>query len=93
MSFANRHGSAALAFKGGSTNSRLHLVRAKDASGHPAYYFLDVPPLQSQLLVQNLKGSGALDLREFGEIVASGYGDDVPQDVLDRMREDYGWAA
>ncbi len=82
-----------LVFKRGSTSTRLHLVRMTDATGHRAFYFLDVPPLRAPALRHTLKHAESVDLREFGDILASGYGEEVPAPILAQMREEYGWAA
>jgi hypothetical protein len=76
--------------KGGSVGERIYLIRANDHSGHRAYYFLLAHALRVPQLHKALQSGASFDLESYGEIIASGYGD-VPRDVRDRIRKEYGW--
>ena len=69
----------------------LCLIRSKDYTGFMAYYFLRVDPLKLTLFEKVADSGQAFDLETYGEIIASGYGEEVPAPVLDKMRQLYGW--
>lgn len=75
----------------GHGGDRLRLVRACDHSGHRAYYFLQLDPLKAPQFEKALAAGRCLDLECYGDILASGYGEEVPESVLARMKRDYGW--
>ena len=61
------------------TSSTLYLLQANDNTGLLAYYVLKLEKRKVPLLKKRL-GEPLLDLREFGEIVESGYGE-VPDSL------------
>ena len=54
-----------------------------------AYYFMEVTPTKELLLKRLLVEDVPANLDDFGEVVASGYGE-PPHTLLKRLREEYG---
>lgn len=73
-------------------NGRLFLVRGKDDTGSNAYYFVLLDRKRIGEFQKVALGSSPFDLKEYGEIVASGYGETVPEALRIRMRVEHGWA-
>jgi hypothetical protein len=76
---------------GHSANGKIYLVNAKDATGHPAYYFLQVSPVKAPQLQQAVKKGNSINLDQFGHIIASGYGEEVPNNLKEYMAQYFGW--
>jgi len=72
--------------------SRLYLVRSKDHTGQNAYYFMLLDREKISEFKQVALSSESFDLKDYGDIVASGYGDTVPESLRIRMRVEHGWA-
>lgn len=70
---------------------KLFLVRADDDSGSRAYYFMLVEKERIAALKAALKAKTTCDLAEYGEIVASGYGETVPESLRIRMRVEHAF--
>lgn len=74
-------------------NQRQNLVLVtggRDHSGRPAWYYVLVEP-HLKLRFDRAVKSGAMDLKEFGSIVASGYGEQPPELTRARMKAEYGF--
>jgi hypothetical protein len=69
--------------------SRLCLVRADDKTGARAYYFLLLDRLRIREFKEAIAAKKPFDLKEFGDVVASGYGERVPESLRIRMRVEY----
>jgi len=65
------------------------LLRAYDDRGKPIWAYLCMKPsMAEELSAARLKGD--LDLNDFGTILESGSGHEVPEDVKKRMERDFG---
>ena len=73
------------------TGERVQLFFGNDYTGQRAYYFLEVNPLKAPQLEKALSDGKIFELKEYGDIILSGYGDKVPEDVRARVRKQYGW--
>lgn len=78
-------------YRDGAKRDRIFLIHANDHSGHRAYYFLLVFPLKLAQFKKEIKNGNAFDLEQYGQIVASGYGESAPEYVRETIREEYGW--
>lgn len=65
-------------------------VNGKDTTGRVAWYFIIVDP-DKRKEFQARKLGDSYDLADYGKIIASGYGDSVPDDVKEMLREKYGF--
>lgn len=71
-----------------NTSKPIHLVRCSDHAGRPCYFFMmgaeyKIKALQSRI------SKGSLDLRDYGTIIASGFGKDPSQEVIKMLKEKY----
>jgi hypothetical protein len=74
--------------------SRGHLIqklKAKDTTGRWAYYFVLVLPDSEASFLKAIEGDGTIDLEDFGQVVASCYGEEPTQEVKDYLYEKYGF--
>jgi hypothetical protein len=69
---------------------RIYLIRGQDSTGKKAWYYLLVTPGQNAQFEESA-GRGQMQLTEFGRILRSGYGESPPEDVRNRMRDEYGF--
>ncbi len=76
---------------GSSGREPICLIRSRDYTGHMAYYFLKVDPFKLRQFEKIADSGQYFDLEAYGEIIVSGYGEEVPASVLERMRRNYGW--
>ncbi|GAB3313322.1 hypothetical protein GCM10027299_00220 [Larkinella ripae] len=82
-----------LSFKDRLIRANAHLcykVVGKDSTGRDAYYFILLDKNKKQAFLQHQVGD-TYNLEEYGEIVYSGYGTTVPEDVLKMLQEKYGF--
>ncbi len=70
---------------------RIRLVRGQDYSGERAYYFIKLHSLKTSQFDRMIEDKKQFDLADFGEVLASGYGEEIPEYVMAKMRRDYGW--
>ena len=69
----------------------IHFVRCKDTEGQDCYFFL----MCAHHKMQALKAlpANSFDLKEYGKILASGYGKKPTQAIKDHMKRDYNFDA
>ncbi len=73
-----------------SRSDLCYQVTGKDITGKTAWYFILVDKEKKDQFL-NHKPGDSYDLADYGKIVASGYGDDVPDDVKAMLKEKYGF--
>ena len=66
-----------------------YLLKTKDISGRQAYYVLMLNPKMKQAFL-NLAPSEPADLADYGIVIASGFGEDVPDLKKVELQEKYG---
>lgn len=64
---------------------RIYGLKAIDADGYQAWYFVNVDPLKERAFLQAIKGK-ALNFTEFGTIIASGFGDGPDEDTVAELK-------
>lgn len=74
---------------GGNFGNRLFLVFANDHTTARAYYYVLAHPLKIPQFQKALAGQNPIDLADYGEIIESGYGDEVPADIKARIEAQY----
>ncbi len=72
-----------------SRTNRLYLVRGNDSKGRAAWYYVRVT--KSLILFERALKSGSLNVTDYAEIILSGFGENPPQDVVEKMREEWGF--
>jgi|GEM_PF-2890655 len=70
----------------------IHLVRGKDSTTMPCYFFLLCTHSKLDQLLEKSKKSNT-DLTAYGEVIASGYGSDVSDEVRALLKEKYNFDA
>ncbi len=66
------------------------LIRGRDAGGRETWHFLQTDSVRLPLLQHSLRQEKR-DLSQFGQVLAAGYGAQVPEHVQARMRAVYGY--
>lgn len=69
------------------TEDMVYLVRGKDR-GEPAWHYVKIKRTKLPLFLRAVE-SGSLDVADFGEVVASGWGENPPDDVIEEMKRKY----
>lgn len=65
------------------------LVRGEGAQGQPQWAYALIPAEQF-LAFREAEAAGAYDLAEFGTVLHSGAGENPPDELVQRMAEEYG---
>ncbi|MDX1949776.1 MAG: hypothetical protein SFT90_04680 [Rickettsiales bacterium] len=74
-------------------NSRGDLcykVTGRDITGRNAWYFILVDKEKKDAFLKHKSGD-SYNLEDYGKIIISGYGDSVPPDVQEMLKEKYGF--
>jgi len=66
-------------------NYTIHKLKAKDTTGRWAWYIIRVKMEMEEQFLNSISGNGDIDLEDFGEVVASGYGDRIPSEIEDNF--------
>lgn len=69
----------------------VHKLKAKDSTGRWAYYFVLVEPLRAPAFMKAIEGNGMIDLEDYGEVIASNYGEEPSEQVREMLKERYGF--
>jgi hypothetical protein len=68
----------------------IFLVRAKDISGKPAWYYVQAHYGKRDAFKAK-SGSPFVKLTDYGRIIESGFGNEPPTDIKFRMERNYGF--
>lgn len=69
----------------------IHKLKAKDSTGRWAYYFILVESDLEQAFLQALDSNEQIDLQSYGQVIASCYGEKPNTDVINFLKEKYGF--
>ncbi|HAX86761.1 MAG TPA: hypothetical protein DCY91_10985 [Cyanobacteria bacterium UBA11370] len=69
----------------------IHKLKAKDSTGRWAYYFVLIHPSAEQRFLQALNSTESIDLEDYGEVVASCYGESPDEKTRAFLKERYGF--
>ena len=72
-------------------NTPLQFVRSQDAEGKDCFFFLQANSLKMPLMQKALKTDEKIDLTKYGTVIASGFGTQVPQEIIDILVSDFGY--
>jgi hypothetical protein len=67
-------------------NKKLYRVKGNDRTGKRAWYLVLVPKLKSVMFEKALK-SGALKITDYGNVIASGYGEEPSEKIINFYKE------
>lgn len=65
----------------------VYLVRGKDKN-RPAWHYVLVDKVKKEMFLAAAK-SGSLDVKDYGEILYSGWGENPPEDIRKKIDEEY----
>ncbi|WP_341808630.1 hypothetical protein [Wolbachia endosymbiont (group E) of Neria commutata] len=71
-----------------SRSDLIYLVRGKDR-GKSAWHYVLVDKEKREMFLAKSR-SGSMDVADYGEILYSGWGEDPPQDIVDKINEEFG---
>lgn len=75
----------------GSRGHLLYTLKGTDAeSGRKAYWFLMVDPHKLNKFEKALE-EGTFNLEDYGKIIDSGFGEEIPDFVKERLKDEYGF--
>ncbi len=66
----------------------VYLVRGKDR-GKPAWHYVLIDKDKKEMFLAKSR-TGAMDVADYGEILYSGWGEDPPQEIKDKITEEFG---
>jgi hypothetical protein len=69
----------------------IHKIKAKDATGRWAYYFVLVMPERERVFLDVIKDGRNIDLEDYGKVIASCYGETPSQEIKNYLKHTYGF--
>ena len=76
-------------WKKASEGKRLYLVRGKDRGRRAWHYILLKDDIDIQSNFKAELGTGRIELTNFGKILESGWGENPPNDIIDKINEEF----
>ena len=73
-----------------SRGDLFYKVVATDTTNRRAYYFILLDKGKKEAFLK-LTESDHFDLKDYGTIVESGYGEEPPEEIKQRLKEKYGF--
>jgi len=70
----------------------IHKMKAKDATGRWAYYFVLVEPDMEVAFLDAIRGDGKIDLEHYGRVVASCYGESPTDEIRRYLKDTFGFS-
>lgn len=70
---------------------QIHKLKARDTTGAWAYYFVLIKPQGEAAFSAAIEGDGTIDLEDYGEVIASSYGEEPSPEVRDFLKAQYGF--
>ena len=67
----------------------IHKLKAKDATGCWAYYFVHVSEHREREFLSAIVGSGMVDIEDYGSVIASSYGETPTTEVRQYLKARY----
>ena len=75
----------------GERGHLVHKLKAQDTTGRWAYYFVYVPPHRERAFLAAIESGGNIDIEDYGDILASSYGEAPDPKVRDYLKQRYGF--
>jgi preprotein translocase subunit SecA len=73
-----------------ANSGHCYQVTGKDSTGQVAWYFVLVDPDKKEAFLEHIQGD-SYDIADYGRIIASGYGETIPESVQQHLRDKYGF--
>jgi hypothetical protein len=68
----------------------IHKIKAIDSTGRWAYYFLLVEPMKEKAFMDAMNSDAdEINLEDYGQIVASNYGEEPSEEVRTMLKDKY----
>ncbi|WFW29744.1 MAG: hypothetical protein LJI21_00225 [Wolbachia endosymbiont of Menacanthus eurysternus] len=71
-----------------SRSDLVYLVRGKDC-GKDAWHYVLIDKNKKEMFLAKSR-TGSMDVTDYGEVICSGWGKDPPQEVIDKINEEFG---
>jgi hypothetical protein len=78
-----------MAKKDRSKTHMIHRIKAQDKSGEWAQYFVLIEKAKEAAFIKAAKGKADIDLKQYGTVVASYYGNKPPDEVKRLLLEKF----
>jgi hypothetical protein len=69
---------------------QIFLVRGRDTSGERAWYYVMVDRAKRDVF-KSRAGVAFMNLGDYGRVLYSGFGENPPDDIVEHMRDEYGY--
>lgn len=69
----------------------IHKLKAKDSTGRWAYYFVLVEPEEEERFMAALESTKSIDLEDYGQVIASNYGEQPSDNIRDFLKKKYNF--
>jgi hypothetical protein len=69
----------------------IHKLKARDTTGRWAYYYVLVPEEREHFFLNEIEGNGTVDLEDYGEVIASCYGEGPTFEMRSFVKDVYGF--
>jgi len=66
-------------------NDRIYFATGVETSGLTAWYYIKVDTLKESIFKYKCSANSSFNLNDFGEIVASGWGDTPPEEIKNKI--------
>lgn len=93
MGFADDFQNQKKSFTSAVQSSRadnIYLVRGHDITKRAAWYYVMVDKMKKRIFETDAK-NGQINLTDYGNILYSGYGENPPDDMKTKMKDEYGF--
>ncbi|MEA5599302.1 hypothetical protein [Rivularia sp. UHCC 0363] len=69
----------------------IHKLKAKDSTGRWAYYFVLIKSEKEEEFMAALDSTENIDLEDYGQVIASNYGEQPSEDIRDFLKKKYNF--
>lgn len=69
----------------------IHKLKAKDSTGRWAYYFVLIKSEKEEEFMAALDSTESIDLEDYGQVIASNYGEQPSEDIRDFLKKKYNF--
>ena len=69
---------------------RVEQLTARDSTGRRAVYFVYVSPLRKGALMKAIDGTATFNLEQYGDVIASNYGDAPSDETRQLIKDRFG---
>lgn len=74
-----------------SKGNRMHLLETKDEEGFDAWYYVYVDKSKVEEFRGIIGTGGSIVLSDYGKVIKSGFGKEVPESIKLQMKEEFNF--